>query len=56
MLPVVLVLLLVLVLSGAGFALEALWWTALIVLAARLLGRLVRPAGRGGRSGHCYRW
>lgn len=56
MLPVVLVLLLALALSGAGIALETLWWIALIVLAVRLLGFLVRPAGRGGRSGHCYRW
>ncbi|MEV7106619.1 hydrophobic protein [Streptomyces atroolivaceus] len=56
MLPVVLVLLLALALSGAGITLEALWWIALIVLAVRLLGFLVRPAGRGGRSDHRYRW
>ncbi|MFF9220241.1 hydrophobic protein [Streptomyces viridosporus] len=56
MVPLLLVLLLALVLFGAGFAMEALWWVAVIVLAVWLLGFLVRPAGTGGRRGRWYRW
>ncbi|MFF3909189.1 hydrophobic protein [Streptomyces sp. NPDC001848] len=55
MVPLLLVLLLALVLFGAGFALKALWWLAVIVLAVWLLGFVVRPAG-GGRRGRWYRW
>ncbi|MGP3978186.1 DUF5670 family protein [Streptomyces sp. 8N114] len=50
-----LVLLLALILFGAGFALKALWWIAVIVLVLWLLGFFVRPAV-GGRRGRWYRW
>jgi hypothetical protein len=50
------VLLLALILFGAGFALKALWWVAVIVLVVWLLGFVVRPAGHGGRKGRWYRW
>lgn len=56
MVPLILVLLLALVLFGAGFALQALWWIAVIVLVAWLLGFVIRPAGSGGRRTHWYRW
>jgi hypothetical protein len=42
---------LALVLFGAGFALEALWWIAVVVLVVRLLGFVMRGAGAGGRKG-----
>ncbi|KNB50484.1 hydrophobic protein [Streptomyces caatingaensis] len=51
MLPLLLVLILALVLFGAGFALKVLWWVALIVLVLWLLGFLVRSNG-----GRWYRW
>ncbi|MFI9383426.1 hydrophobic protein [Kutzneria sp. NPDC052558] len=47
------VLLLALILGGAGFALHALWIIAGIVLVVWLLGFLVRSAEGGGRW---YRW
>jgi hypothetical protein len=47
------VLLLALILGGAGFALHALWIIAGIVLVVWLLGFLVRTAEGGGRW---YRW
>ncbi|MGK5628172.1 hydrophobic protein [Streptomyces sp. URMC 123] len=53
MVPLLLVLLLILILFGAGFAVEALWWIAIAVLVLWLLGFLVRPGGGGGRW---YRW
>ncbi|GAA2564465.1 MULTISPECIES: hydrophobic protein [Streptomyces] len=56
MVPLLLVLLLALVLFGAGFALKALWWIAVIVLAVWLLGFVVRTADSGGRKGRWYRW
>ncbi|MFJ4962730.1 hypothetical protein EES43_16035 [Streptomyces sp. ADI96-02] len=56
MVPLLLVLLLALVLFGAGFALKALWWIAVIVLVLWLVGFFVRPAGTGGRRGRWYRW
>jgi hypothetical protein len=46
------VLLLALILGGAGFALHALWWIALIVVAIWVAGFVVR-AGDGARW---YRW
>jgi hypothetical protein len=49
---VLLVLLLALILGGAGFALHALWWIALIVLAVWLVGFLVRS----GETARWYRW
>lgn len=56
MLPIILVLLLALILFGAGFALKALWWIAVIVLVVWLVGFFVRPAGHGGKRGRWYRW
>ena len=44
MVPLLLVLLLALVLFGAGFALKALWWIAVIVLVVWVLGFVVRAA------------
>ncbi|MBT2213529.1 hydrophobic protein [Actinomadura sp. NEAU-AAG7] len=51
-----LVLLLFLILVGAGFALKILWWIAIAVLLIWLIGFVVRPAGTGGRRGRWYRW
>ncbi|MFI8348185.1 DUF5670 family protein [Streptomyces sp. NPDC085596] len=56
MVPLILVLLLALILFGAGFALKALWWIAVIVLVVWLVGFFVRPSGSGGRRGRWYRW
>lgn len=55
MLFLVVVLLLVLVLGGAGFALHMLWWVALVVLALWVLGFLLPSGGRGGGR-RWYRW
>ena len=54
--PLLLVLLLVLVLFGAGFALKVLWWIALIVLVFWLLGFVTRGSGPGGGRSRWYRW
>ncbi|MFF4393600.1 MULTISPECIES: hydrophobic protein [unclassified Streptomyces] len=53
MVPLLLVLLLALILVGAGFALKILWWVAIAVLALWLIGFVARPASGGGRW---YRW
>ncbi|MFD9246162.1 hydrophobic protein [Streptomyces sp. NPDC059556] len=53
MVPLLLVLLLVLLLFGAGFALNVLWWVAIAVLVLWLIGFVARPSGGGGRW---YRW
>lgn len=50
MLPIILVLLLALILFGAGFALKALWWIAVIVLVVWLLGFFIRPASTTAAS------
>ncbi|WP_407562724.1 hydrophobic protein [Streptomyces sp. 184] len=57
MLLILLVLLLALLLFGAGFAVKALWWIAVAVLVVWLLGFVMRstPAG-GGRRSRWYRW
>ncbi|MDX2642021.1 hydrophobic protein [Streptomyces sp. NBC_00510] len=55
MVPLLLVLLLALILFGAGFALKALWWIAIIVLVVWLLGFVFRAAEGGGRR-RWYRW
>ncbi|MEU8503304.1 hydrophobic protein [Streptomyces brevispora] len=55
MVPLLLVLLIVLVLFGAGFALNLLWWIAAIVLVVWLLGFLLRQGSGAGR-GRWYRW
>lgn len=56
MVPLILVLLLVLILFGVGFAVKALWWIAIIVLILWLLGFVFRGAGVGDRRGRWYRW
>ncbi|MER7927271.1 hydrophobic protein [Streptomyces sp. NPDC096057] len=53
MVPLLLVLLLALILFGAGFALKALWFVAIIVLVVWLVGFIARPKGGSGRW---YRW
>jgi Flp pilus assembly protein TadB len=54
---IIAVLLLALILFGAGFAVHVLWWIALIVLAIWLLGFLFRAAeGAGSRRRRWYRW
>ncbi|MFE5659913.1 hydrophobic protein [Streptomyces sp. NPDC056517] len=53
MVPLILVLLLVLLLFGAGFALKVLWWVAIAVLVLWLIGFVARPRGGGSRW---YRW
>ena len=47
----VLFLFLTLILFGAGFALKALWWVALIMLTIWLIGLLAR-----GPERRWYRW
>ncbi|MGC5343058.1 hydrophobic protein [Streptomyces sp. DT24] len=56
MVPLLLVLLLALILFGAGFALKALWIVAVIVLVVWLLGFVARSTGAGGSRGRWYRW
>nr|WP_254211721.1 hydrophobic protein [Streptomyces sp. ADI95-16] len=53
MVPLLLVLLLVLLLFGAGFAVKVLWWVAIAVLVLWLIGFVARPKGGSGRW---YRW
>lgn len=55
MVPVLLGLLLVLLLFGAGFALDVLWWIAIAVLVIWLLGFVFRADSGGGRA-RWYRW
>ncbi|MFD9685024.1 hydrophobic protein [Kitasatospora sp. NPDC059146] len=55
MLLLVLVLLLALILGGAGFAIHILWWIALAVLVVWVLGFVFTGGGAaGGRR--WYRW
>ncbi|MCM2417559.1 hydrophobic protein [Streptomyces sp. H10-C2] len=54
--PLLLVLLLALILFGAGFALKILWWVAVIVLVVWLLGFVMRGTGASGSRGRWYRW
>ncbi|MFJ9950788.1 hydrophobic protein [Kitasatospora sp. NPDC091207] len=56
MAPLVLVLLLVLILFGAGFALKVLWWVAVAVLVIWLLGFIARGTSSSGGRGRWYRW
>jgi hypothetical protein len=57
MVPLLLVLLLALVLFGAGFALKILWWIAIAVIVIWALGFLFRSsAGAGGGRRRWYRW
>ncbi|MFF2078526.1 hydrophobic protein [Kitasatospora sp. NPDC058162] len=55
MLLLVLILLLALILGGAGFAIHILWWVALAVLVLWVLGFVVNSGGRGGGR-RWYRW
>ncbi|MFI6350076.1 hydrophobic protein [Streptomyces sp. NPDC050560] len=56
MVALLVVLLLALILFGAGFAVQALWWIAVVVAVVWLLGFVIRPAASGGRRGRWYRW
>jgi hypothetical protein len=56
MVPILLVLLLALILFGAGFALKALWWIAIVVLVLWLLGFVIRGNTAAGGRGRWYRW
>ncbi|MGW0550985.1 hydrophobic protein [Streptomyces sp. Wb2n-11] len=56
MVPILLVLLLVLILFGAGFAVEILWWIAIAVLVIWLLGFLLRSTSSTGTRSRWYRW
>ncbi|AXG78911.1 hydrophobic protein [Streptomyces paludis] len=56
MVPLLLVLLLALILFGAGFAVKILWWLALAVLVLWLLGFVARGTGAGGTRSRWYRW
>ncbi|MGP9022765.1 hydrophobic protein [Streptomyces sp. BR1] len=53
MVPLLLVLLLILLLFGVGFAVKILWWVAIVCLVVWLVGFVARP--RGG-SRRWYRW
>lgn len=54
---ILLVLLLALLLGGLGFAVHVLWWIALIVFVAWLVGFAVTGAGAGGGRRRWYgRW
>lgn len=53
MVPLLLVILLVLLLFGAGFAVKVLWWVAVAVLILWLVGFVARPKSGNGRW---YRW
>ncbi|MEV6010727.1 hydrophobic protein [Streptomyces sp. NPDC051976] len=55
MLALLLVLLIIVVLFGAGFALHILWWIAVAALVLWLLGFLFRDRSGSGRS-RWYRW
>jgi hypothetical protein len=52
MVPLLLFLVVVVLLFGAGAALHALWWIAIIALVLWLAGFAVRPGG----SGRGYYW
>ncbi|MDD1063309.1 DUF5670 family protein [Streptomyces cocklensis] len=54
--PVLVVLLLALLLFGAGFALHLLWWIAVVVLVLWLLGFVMRGTHSSGGRGRWYRW
>lgn len=56
MVLLVLVLLLALILGGAGFAIHVLWWVALAVLVVWVLGFFFTAGAAGGRRGRWYRW
>jgi hypothetical protein len=49
---IVAVLLLALIFGGIGFAVHALWWIALVLLAVWVIGFFVR----GAEGARWYRW
>lgn len=53
---ILLALLVILILFGAGFALHVLWWIALIALLAWLLGFALRTGGSPRRRRRWYYW
>ncbi|GAA3143201.1 hydrophobic protein [Streptomyces rectiviolaceus] len=56
MVPILLVLLLALILFGAGFAVKILWWIAVAVLVIWLVGFLMRSTTATGTRSRWYRW
>ncbi|MFE0171020.1 hydrophobic protein [Streptomyces sp. NPDC059002] len=56
MVPILLVLLLALLLFGAGFAVKVLWWIAVAVLVIWLLGFMMRSTTATGTRSRWYRW
>jgi hypothetical protein len=50
------VLLVILLLGGFGFAVHALWWIALIALIVWLVGFFVRSTDAAGTRSRWYRW
>ncbi|GAA3955108.1 hypothetical protein GCM10023085_42020 [Actinomadura viridis] len=52
----IVVLLLVLALAGAGFALKLLWILAAVLLVLWLAGFVARSTGPSGRRSRWYRW
>ncbi|MEW1866312.1 hydrophobic protein [Streptomyces sp. NBC_00669] len=56
MAPLLIVLLLALILIGAGFAVKLLLWIGIVVLVLWALGFLLRSTGSGGNRGRWYRW
>ncbi|MCF3119901.1 MULTISPECIES: hypothetical protein [Streptomyces] len=56
MVPILLVLLLALLLFGAGFAVKVLWWVAIAVLVIWLVGFMMRSTTATGTRSRWYRW
>ncbi|MCX5215316.1 hydrophobic protein [Kitasatospora sp. NBC_00240] len=56
MVPLLLVLLLALLLFGAGFAVKILWWVAVVVLVVWLVGFVARGTHSSGSRHRWYRW
>ncbi|WP_328469385.1 hydrophobic protein [Streptomyces sp. NBC_00448] len=54
--PLLVVLLLVLIFFGVGFAIHLLWWVAVVALVVWLLGFLVRGTHSSGSRNRWYRW
>jgi energy-coupling factor transporter transmembrane protein EcfT len=52
----IIVLLLVLALAGAGFALKVLWILAAVLLVLWLAGFVARGTGPTGKRSRWYRW
>ena len=56
MVPLLLILLLALLLFGAGFAVKILWWVAIVVLVVWLVGFVARGTHASGSRNRWYRW